>query len=279
MEIASRSGGGTDLDLQAETDNKFKFFIGTGAPNVAVSNTVIEIDKWYHVVGTYSAANFVEIYVNAVLEDTVPISITRGTNPNDFLIGQSAAWSGRFFNGVIDEVKIYDRTLSAAEVRAEYLQVSISPSSVVMNVGDSQVFGSSVAGGASPYSYQWYLNGASVLGASGASWTFTPTNSSSFSVYLNVTDAAGIIELSNAATASVKSPPTPTPAPTATASSTSTPTSIATQTPGPSTVGVPSEYIYAAVAVVAITVVGAGSYLYIKRRRGDGKDSTSPKYV
>ena len=28
MSIAGRSGGGTDLDLQTETDNKFKFYIG-----------------------------------------------------------------------------------------------------------------------------------------------------------------------------------------------------------------------------------------------------------
>ncbi len=120
MAIAGRSGGGTDLDLQTETDNRFKFYIGPGAPNVAVSNTVVETNKWYHIVGTYQANNNIKIYVNGVLEKTTLISITRNTNPNKFSIGQSCIFPGRFFNGIIDEVKIYNRALSAEEIVAEY---------------------------------------------------------------------------------------------------------------------------------------------------------------
>ena len=127
MAIAGRSGGGTDLDLQAETDNRFKFYIGPGVPNVAVSNTVIETNKWYHVVGTYQAKNNIKIYVNGVLEKTTLITITRNTNSNKFYIGQSCVWPGRFFNGIIDEVKIYNRALSAEEIVAEYTHMLPAP--------------------------------------------------------------------------------------------------------------------------------------------------------
>lgn len=120
MAIAGRSGAGTDLDLQVETDNRFKFYVGAGY--VAVSNTVAQTDRWYHIAGTYQAANNVKVYINGTLEKTTLISITRAPNPGKFCIGQSGFWPGRFFNGTIDEVGIYDRALSAEEIEADYMQ-------------------------------------------------------------------------------------------------------------------------------------------------------------
>lgn len=203
MEIASRSGASTDLDLQAETDNRFKFYIGPGV--VVASNTVVEIGRWYHVAATYQAYNCTRMYVNGILEKTTSINLARGTNPNSFSIGESLVWRGRYFNGTIDEVKVYNRPLSAEEVWSEYTRncVSISPSYGVMDVGQSQQFDSSVSGGAFPYNYQWYLNDAPVSGATDASWTLTPSTPGSYIVYLNVTDATDASATSNTATISV----------------------------------------------------------------------------
>lgn len=67
--------------------------------------------------------------------------------------------------------------------------VSINPLSASIYVGQSVVFTSSVSGGTTPYSYQWYLNGAPVSGATSSSWTFTSTTSGIYYVYLKVTDA------------------------------------------------------------------------------------------
>jgi len=83
------------------------------------------------------------------------------------------------------------------------LSVTISPGSVTMDVGQSQLFTSSVTGGTSPYSYQWYLNGAPVSGATSASLTFTPSSPGSYSVYLNVTDGVGFRKKSNIALVTV----------------------------------------------------------------------------
>ncbi len=47
------------------------------------------------------------------------------------------------------------------------LFVSVSPAAVTLDVGQSQVFNSSVLGGTTPYSYQWYLDGSPVSGATG----------------------------------------------------------------------------------------------------------------
>jgi outer membrane protein assembly factor BamB len=69
------------------------------------------------------------------------------------------------------------------------LQVSISPLSASILVGQSVTFTSTVSGGYAPYAYQWYLNGAPVSGATSNIWTFTPTASGIYYVHLKVTDA------------------------------------------------------------------------------------------
>ena len=85
--------------------------------------------------------------------------------------------------------------------------VSISPFSVEMNVGESQVFSSRVIGGASPYTFHWYLNDVPVSGVTDASWTFAPTSIGSYTVYLEVTDSLGTVAISTSASASVTVPP------------------------------------------------------------------------
>jgi len=69
------------------------------------------------------------------------------------------------------------------------LSVSISPLSASILVGQSVTFMSTVSGRYTPYSYQWYLNGAPVSGATSDTWTFTPTASGIYYVHLKVTDA------------------------------------------------------------------------------------------
>jgi parallel beta-helix repeat protein len=71
------------------------------------------------------------------------------------------------------------------------LSASISPLSASIIVGQSVTFTSTVYGGYTPYSYQWYLNSVPVSGANASSWTFTPTASGIYYIYLKVTDAKG----------------------------------------------------------------------------------------
>ena len=67
--------------------------------------------------------------------------------------------------------------------------VSINPMLASIYLGNSVAFTSTVNGGTSPYSYQWYLNNNPVSGATSNSWTYTPPTTGTFFVYLKVTDA------------------------------------------------------------------------------------------
>ena len=70
----------------------------------------------------------------------------------------------------------------------ETLSVTISPSYVVLDVGQNQAFTATPSGGTGNFSYQWYLNGTSFPGATNSTWTFSPPSNGSDTVYVNVTD-------------------------------------------------------------------------------------------
>ena len=76
--------------------------------------------------------------------------------------------------------------------------VSIAPASAMLNVtsGESQLFSSTVTSATLPFSYQWYDNTTGsylpVVGGTGSAYTFTPTASETYGVYLVVTDSSSI---------------------------------------------------------------------------------------
>jgi hypothetical protein len=84
---------------------------GVAAPNA------IPVNSWTHLASTYDGAN-IRLYVNgtqvaivartgSIAASTLPVWIG-GNNPY-----------GEYFNGVIDEVRIYNRALSVAEIQAD----------------------------------------------------------------------------------------------------------------------------------------------------------------
>jgi len=87
------------------------------------------------------------------------------------------------------------------------LSASTSPLSTSILVGQSVTFTSTVSGGYTPYTYQWYLNGALVSGAPSNTWTFTSTTSGIYYIHLKVTDAKGNTAQSETARITVSTPP------------------------------------------------------------------------
>ena len=69
--------------------------------------------------------------------------------------------------------------------------VTISPPSATINLGYSVLFTSFPTGGTPPYSYQWYVNGNPVLGATSDTFSFKPMSTGTHYVYLKVTDIDG----------------------------------------------------------------------------------------
>jgi hypothetical protein len=86
------------------------------------STTVRSLNVWYHVASVYdTAASTLDIYVNGVRDNgvlfgTIPASQINNSAVNANIGRRSG---GFYFNGIIDEVRIYNRALSAAEIQAD----------------------------------------------------------------------------------------------------------------------------------------------------------------
>jgi len=94
-----------------------------GASAQRYSTTVRTLNTWYHVAGVYnSATGTLDVYVNGVLSSgtlrgTIPAAqFDQAVNVN---IGRRTG--GYFFNGLIDEVRIYNRALSQAEIQTDMI--------------------------------------------------------------------------------------------------------------------------------------------------------------
>ena len=71
--------------------------------------------QWHHALGTYDGRK-ISLYVDCVLDVSEDVIGCIKTNDHPVYIGQNAEKSGRFWNGLIDDVRIYSYALSADEI-------------------------------------------------------------------------------------------------------------------------------------------------------------------
>ncbi|KAF5413464.1 MAG: hypothetical protein C5S38_06375 [Candidatus Methanophagaceae archaeon] len=110
--------------------NRAWFMISTngGSYNLTPSTTVIPTSAWTHVVGTYDGSN-ISIYINGVKENSTSTTGNIDTNSQPVLIGrnQHPVAQTQSFEGYIDEVAIWNRSLNATEIKDLYTRAVLKP--------------------------------------------------------------------------------------------------------------------------------------------------------
>ena len=77
-------------------------------------------ENWYHVALTWDGSHW-KGYVNGIEKGSLPSTLgTSASSPRDTLIGKG--WDGCSWNGAIDDVRIYDKALSADEIEQLYFE-------------------------------------------------------------------------------------------------------------------------------------------------------------
>ncbi|MGB6744794.1 MAG: Ig-like domain-containing protein [Terracidiphilus sp.] len=117
--------GGTNEDVTGTPPGHIDFQIGDGSAwHDTETMTQIPLNQWVLVTATRTANNAGQIYFNGVLQPTgTPNAQWTGTisypSSDWFAIGQEVN-ENRAFNGLIDEVQIYNAALTAGQVQAIY---------------------------------------------------------------------------------------------------------------------------------------------------------------
>jgi len=163
----------------------------------------IAANTWTHLATTYDGSAL-RVYVNGTLSTTLAVSGAVGSSSNPLRIGGNSVW-GEWFGGLIDEVRVYNRALSAAEIQSDMTTPVTAPTgdtqapSVPTSLRVSSASASSITVawngstdnvGVSGYGH--HRSGSFVDDGPGTSYTFTGlTCGTTYPLAVDAYDAAG----------------------------------------------------------------------------------------
>ncbi|MHC4623572.1 MAG: LamG domain-containing protein [Planctomycetota bacterium] len=112
--------------LQVDSDDEGSFLVRDVNDNDYSTNNDVWREEWIHLAGTFDGdSNTLRCFVNGQLtgedaEDKKVTFVNKGKtlsqDPNDLAIGNRSDANNRNFEGIIDDVRLYDYALSKAEV-------------------------------------------------------------------------------------------------------------------------------------------------------------------
>ena len=133
------SGTGAGYALSLRSDQKIAWKLCNAASCISVDGLggTVGFNNWHHIVGVYDGEN-ITTYIDGTLDYTTSASLSWGGNSAENLTigGHSAFGSGRYFNGLITNVQVYNRSLTAFQtyqVYSNYLAAGHSPNSTYYN--------------------------------------------------------------------------------------------------------------------------------------------------
>jgi PKD repeat protein len=106
-----------DSSYRLILNNQGGFRFEVNGPWCSITKTGFSTGIWYHVAGTYDGSN-TKLYVDGVEQASTGCSHNLNTNTKPVLIGKNGA--SDFFNGKIDEVRIYNMSLTSDEIANLY---------------------------------------------------------------------------------------------------------------------------------------------------------------
>jgi CSLREA domain-containing protein len=108
--------GGENYLLALTSDHKLEFDFNIGGHHALDSTAPIPANVWSHVTGTYDGA-ILKLYINGSLDGTLAATVGAPSGGQRLTIGVRSDGSSPF-QGLVDEVEIFDHALSPAEVAA-----------------------------------------------------------------------------------------------------------------------------------------------------------------
>jgi len=98
-------------------NNRPVFGLGDGDFNVLTITPTQQTQVWDHYVMTFNGSSF-SVYKNNVFQGTVNSGFV--PNSNNLLIGRTYDLSNRYLDGLVDQYRVFDRSLSSTEVSQLY---------------------------------------------------------------------------------------------------------------------------------------------------------------
>ena len=104
---------------------RFRVDSSTGIIGQLESSVQIIDGVWHHITGTYDGS-MLKLYIDGILDNQVSGSGVLNRPSSNFWIGGVDYTSNSLFDGLIDDVRIYDHALSEKEVSEVYKTLALS---------------------------------------------------------------------------------------------------------------------------------------------------------
>lgn len=120
--VAKWDAGKSEFILYPSNNGKVRFYVSVGGEIYYVESvSSYSPGNWYHMVGVYDKGDL-KIFINGDIENqiTVTSALPIDYNGAKLGIGSSPGTPQYFADGTIDEVRIYNRALSEAEIKQHY---------------------------------------------------------------------------------------------------------------------------------------------------------------
>ena len=132
-------GGGADWGT-AIVNGKFVLGVGSASGDTTIASSVnINDGTWHHVAATRNnTSGAMQVYVDGVLRGSGTGPTGSRTWPPNLRIG-SLQTANNFLNGTLDDVRLYDRILTAGEIAALISRRPPRPTGLAAAAGDGSV--------------------------------------------------------------------------------------------------------------------------------------------
>jgi len=115
--IHNHGGGPPNGDWEIELASGQVRFLLNGSTEIMRYSSTLTLNQWYHIAVTYDESTY-RLYVDAVQRDT-DTSASGSPEYGTGGLGIAARFGDRtFFNGAIDDIRIYHKEISASDVSA-----------------------------------------------------------------------------------------------------------------------------------------------------------------
>jgi Concanavalin A-like lectin/glucanases superfamily/Secretion system C-terminal sorting domain len=114
--VYKQVGGAQNYSLAVHQNKAHIRFDHSGGAVESNSITNVNDGKWHHIAGVYNQSSL-QIYVDGVLENSTASSTIPLTSPDPMYIGAAGNFTVQNYQGIIDELTVYNTALTQTQLR------------------------------------------------------------------------------------------------------------------------------------------------------------------